>query len=67
MVISNDVHHLFYAQSSFKTLGYYYYHAFVPGPFYYIHVVYSYSLIATGIVLLLRLIRGKIKHNELTF
>lgn len=64
MVISNDVHHLFYAQSSFKTLGYYYYHAFVPGPFYYIHVVYSYSLIATGIVLLLKTYKGQNKTQR---
>ncbi len=64
MVMSNDVHHLFYAQSSFKTITYYYYHAFVPGPFYYIHVVYSYCLIAAGILLLLKTYKGQNKKQR---
>ena len=64
MVISNEAHYLFYAESTFKTLGRYYYHAFVPGPFYYIHVVYSYTLIAAGIVMLLKTYKGQIKRQR---
>ncbi len=64
MLMSNDVHHLFYAQSSFKTAGRYYYHALVPGPFYYLHVVYSYGLIVLGIVLLLKSYRGQSKMQR---
>lgn len=64
MLISNEVHHLFYAQSSFKTIDYFYYHAFVPGPFYYIHVVYSYTLIASGIFLLLKAYKGQNKRQR---
>jgi len=64
MLVSNDVHHLYYAQSTFKTAGRYYYHSFVPGPFYYLHTVYSYALIIYGVFLLIRSYTGQNKSQR---
>ncbi|MDD3078985.1 MAG: histidine kinase N-terminal 7TM domain-containing protein [Paludibacter sp.] len=52
---TNDYQHLFYKSSD---LGYafgYWYHHFSPGVFYYIHLVYSYSLIFIGVVILFKM------------
>ena len=48
-VATNKFHHQFYTFSEIAKAGDYYYHSFEPGIFYWIHIVYSYSIIFVGI------------------
>jgi len=52
MVLTNDFHHLFYATSELVNKGNYTYHEFTKGPFYFLHLIYSYSIILFAIYLI---------------
>lgn len=54
LLFSNDTHHLFYVSSSYQTTVGVFNHTFIPGPFYYINVAYSYALVVAGIIWLIR-------------
>lgn len=53
MVVTNEYHHLFYETSSLSKSESGYFHEFIPGVFYYIHIGYSYLLIFLAIVMLI--------------
>lgn len=52
MVVTNDLHHLFYATSELIRKGDFSYHEFSKGPFYFLHLIYSYSIILFAIYLI---------------
>ena len=49
MVLTNNSHHLFYKTSELINSGSFFYHEFTKGPFYYLHLFYSYSIIIIAI------------------
>lgn len=53
MVYTNSSHFLFYKSSELKPVSDAFVHQFVPGLFYWIHIVYSYSLVFIGVILVL--------------
>ena len=55
MQITNNYHFLFYKSSSIATAHGYWYHQLEPGLFYYVHLVYSYSLILIGVFYIFRM------------
>lgn len=63
MVLTNDSHFLFYSKSEFVSLDNHLIHSFVKGPFYYLHVVYSYLIIVLGMILSLKMLK-QAKKNE---
>lgn len=52
MVLTNDFHHLFYASSKLIHTGIFSYHEFTRGPFYFLHLIYSYGIILFAIYLI---------------
>jgi PAS domain S-box-containing protein len=65
-VLTNDFHHLFYKSSKLSYFFGYYFHDFIPGPFYYVHVIYSYTLILVGIFLVVRMYSRVPSQSKLT-
>jgi PAS domain S-box-containing protein len=54
LLATNDLHHRFFLSSELSTSGGFAYHDLQSGPFWWIHVAYSYLLIAWGAALLIR-------------
>lgn len=63
MVATNESHMLFYKKSEFVMVNGQLLHSFVKGPFYHLHVFYSYIIIALGILKLIFLMK-KAKPGE---
>jgi len=53
MVVSNNYHHLFYNSSEIIETNNHYYHQFQSGVFYWVHIIYSYSLVLIGILMII--------------
>lgn len=53
MVNTNISHQLFYTSSSILSTKFGFIHQFASGPFYWIHIIYSYFLISIGIILVI--------------
>lgn len=64
MVSTNDSHMLFYKKSEFVLLNNHLFHNFEKGPFYHLHVIYSYIIIALGIVKSTTLLKQSIKEDK---
>jgi PAS domain-containing protein len=54
MVATNDLHHLFYSTDELRLLGIYYFQKLVYGPYWLIHVCYSYLALVWGLGLFIR-------------
>ena len=50
-VTTNNYHHLFYERSVLVNAGNYNYHDFTSGKLYWLHIIYSYTLIFIGIIM----------------
>ena len=50
-VVTNNYHHLFYERSVLVNLGDHFYHDFTAGKLYWLHIIYSYTLIVIGILM----------------
>lgn len=64
MVATNSLHLLFYTQSMVVKSGQFYYHYFVTGPFYWIHIFYSYSIVLIGLVIVVKTLFSVSKDNR---
>ncbi len=58
MVATNQYHNLFYKTSDFILVNGQLLHSFEKGPFYHLHVFYSYIIITLGIIKLLKLLKN---------
>jgi len=63
-VITNNYHHLFYQISTIGKIDYMHFHNYVPGELYWLHIVYSYSLIFIGIVMVTKTYINVSKDNR---
>ena len=54
MVVTNDLHHLYYASVAVGAVEGHTYLLLSAGPFYWVHVLYSYCLLVSGSVFMLR-------------
>lgn len=64
LVVTNADHHLFYKLSEILPTTKGYYHHFVPAVFYWIHIVYSYSVIFIGITIMALNVRSVTKEDK---
>lgn len=64
LVATNPYHHLFYAVSDVAYRDGLFYHKIDPGPFYWLHIIYSYSLLVLGTLYLARMIFYTEKGNR---
>ncbi|MFZ4581422.1 MAG: histidine kinase N-terminal 7TM domain-containing protein [Paludibacter sp.] len=53
LVVSNSFHHLFYNSSIIIKTGDLYYHQFETGVFYWVHILYSYTLVLIGVLMVI--------------
>ncbi len=65
MVATNSIHYLFYSISEVRYTEGYWFHFMEPGPFYWLHIVYSYILIFIGLVFFVRMYFKVEKRNRL--
>ncbi len=67
-VATNNYHHLFYLQSSIVDAGAYFFHSFEPGNLYWLHIIYSYTLIFVSVLMLSKMyIRVSTEHRTRVF
>lgn len=52
LVVTNSYHNLFYLTTDLFSNGDFHYHTFTPGPFYWLHIVYSYILVFIGLLMI---------------
>ncbi len=65
LVMTNDWHHLHYVTATLANLGHVSSVVPVPGPAYWLHTVYSYLLILTGLICIIRtVLRAAPRHRE---
>jgi len=64
LVATNPLHHLFYTESTVLKSGDFFYHHFVTGPFYWIHIFYSYSIVLLGIIVIIKTLFRVSKDNR---
>lgn len=64
LVVTNAGHHLFYKLSEILPTSKGYYHHFVPAVFYWVHIVYSYSVIFIGITIMALNVRIVTKEDK---
>lgn len=55
MVLTNSWHHLYYTHIEYTTNEYLYFRKLTSGPFWYLHILYSYILVVWGFVLMIRI------------
>ena len=56
LVATNDIHHLFYSVTVVERSSGYRFLGYGAGPFWYVHIVYSYLAVIIGLLLILRLL-----------
>jgi len=63
-VVTNNIFHFFYERSVLVDAGNYFYHDFTAGKLYWLHIIYSYSLISIAIFMLLKMYIRVSKDNR---
>lgn len=64
MVYTNSVHSLFYKESEYIQVSGVYIHNFSRGLFYWVHIIYSYLLVFSGVILILTSYLQSTKSNR---
>lgn len=64
-VVTDKSHHLFYKSSELIEYAGYHFHEFQAGPLYWLHIVYSYILVFTGIIMVVFTLLHVSKDNRI--
>jgi len=65
MVATNSLHFLYYSVSELGYSDGFWFHKMAPGPFYWVHIVYSYAVIFFGLLLFVRMYFNVVRTSRL--